>query len=349
MAVSAVLLSGGPGHTMAAQAGDTRLGIKEAGFTLNDQPAFLLGISYYGALGAGDETIQQDLDEMQRRGFNWIRVWATWGAFDNEVSAVDAEGHAREPYLSKLQRLVAECDRRGMIVDVTLSRGNGITGPPRLQTLAAHCHAVETLAAALKPHRNWYLDLANERNLDDRVYTSFSDLRELRAAVRQLDPQRLVTASHAGDISREEVSEYVRTVEVDFLSPHRPRDAGSPRQTQAKTRELLGWMQALGRVAPVHYQEPFRRGFSEWDPSAEDFAADLRQALAGGAAGWCLHNGDQREQPDGRPRRSFDLREARLFERLDDEERAFLDQHLPKVLQEVLPGHKLTTQLTPAQ
>ena len=36
---------------------------------------------------------------------------------------------AREPYLSKLQGLVAECDRRGMIVDVTLSRGNGITGP----------------------------------------------------------------------------------------------------------------------------------------------------------------------------------------------------------------------------
>ena len=142
----------------------------------------------------------------------------------------------------------------------------------------------------------------------------------------------------------------MRTVEVDFLAPHRPRHAGSPRQTEAKTRELLGWMQELGRVAPVHYQEPFRRGFSgQWDPSAEDFAADLRQAIAGGAAGWCLHNGDQREQPDGRPRRSFDLRKGRLFDRLDDEERAFLDQHLPKVLQEMLPGHKPTTQLTPAQ
>ena len=37
---------------MAAQAGDTRLGINGADFTLNGQPAFLLGISYYGALGA---------------------------------------------------------------------------------------------------------------------------------------------------------------------------------------------------------------------------------------------------------------------------------------------------------
>ena len=33
-----------------------------------------------------------------------------------------------------------------------------------------------------------------------------------------------------------------------------------------------------------------------------------------GAAGWCFHNGDERAAKDGRPRRSFDLREKRLFE-----------------------------------
>ena len=79
--------------------GPTRLGIKGTGFTLNDRPAFLLGVSYYGALGASEETIRQDLDDMRRRGFNWIRVWATWGAFDNDVSAVDAEGNAAEAVL----------------------------------------------------------------------------------------------------------------------------------------------------------------------------------------------------------------------------------------------------------
>ena len=80
--------------------GRTWLGIKGTGFTLNDRPTFLLGVSYYSALGASEETIRQDLDEMRRRGFNWIRVWATWGAFDNEVSAVDAEGNARKLLLS---------------------------------------------------------------------------------------------------------------------------------------------------------------------------------------------------------------------------------------------------------
>ncbi|MCU0982440.1 MAG: hypothetical protein MUF25_25055, partial [Pirellulaceae bacterium] len=154
--------------------------------------------------------------------------------------------------LDRLLRLVEECDRRGMIVDVTLSRGNGVTGPPRLPTLTAHRRAVESIVTALKPQANWYLDLSNERNIRDQRYTDFAALRTLRAAVRQLDPQRLVTASHAGDISREELGEYLRTVEVDFLSPHRPRHAGSPQQTAAKTRELRAWMQEIGRAVPVH-------------------------------------------------------------------------------------------------
>ena len=100
----------------------TVLGIQDTRFTLNGQPTFLLGISYYGALGAPEEFIQRDLDDLQTHGFNWLRVWAMWGAFDHDVSAVDAQGGPREPFLDKLQWLVAECDRRGLVVDVTLTR-----------------------------------------------------------------------------------------------------------------------------------------------------------------------------------------------------------------------------------
>jgi len=81
-------------------------------------------------------------------------------------------------------------------------------------------------------------------------------------------------------------------------------------------------MRELGRVVPVHYQEPFRRGFKpwEWEPKAEDFLTDLKGAIKGEAIGWYFHNGDQRNKPDKKPRRSFDLREKRLFEQLDEEE-----------------------------
>ncbi|MFN3420366.1 MAG: hypothetical protein ACK40X_01395 [Armatimonadota bacterium] len=153
------------------------LGIDRTKFTVSGKPTFLLGISYYGALGAPKEFILQDLDDIQRCGFNWIRVWATWSAFGKDVSAVDAEGNPREPFFSKLRWLVSECDKRGLIVDITLSRGNGAVGPKRLQTLDAHLRAVRNLVTALKEFRNWYLDLANECNIRDDRFVSINELK----------------------------------------------------------------------------------------------------------------------------------------------------------------------------
>jgi hypothetical protein len=302
----------------------TVLGIEGSRFTLNGRPTFLLGISYYGGLGAPEEFILTDLDDLQRHGFNWLRVWATWGAYDQDISAVDPRGGPHEPFLGKLKWLVAECDRRGMIVDVTLHRaerrekrlsGGGIPD------FAAHERAVETIVNSMKPHRNWYLDLANERDVRDDRYVSVEELARLRQLVRRLDPQRLVTASFGGhELSREDLSDSLEAAGLDFLTPHRPRNPESPGQTAARTREVLDLTKELRRVAPVHHQEPFRRGYGEWQPTAENFLTDLRGAAAGGAAGWCFHNGSQRDAADNRPRRSFDLRERRLFEQLDVEE-----------------------------
>lgn len=322
-AVTCCLLTGAlgmaqqPAPTEPATA--TQLGIEGTQFTINGKPTFLMGMSYYGAVGASYEFWKQDLDDMQRAGLNWIRVWANWAAFDNNVAAVDIEGRPRDKHLERLVALVKECDRRGMIVDVSLSRGNGVSGPPRLQSLSAHRRAVETLITALKNHRNWYLDLSNERNLQDKRFTSFEDLADLRALARKLDADLLVTASHAGDITDKDLREYVNVVKVDFLAPHRPRQADSPTQTKQKSIDYLAAMEKIGRVVPVHYQEPFRRAYG-FSPSVADYVTDLEGAIAGGAAGWCFHNGDTRDAKDGRPRRSFDLSEKRLFDQLDDVE-----------------------------
>ncbi len=313
-----------PGGAPPPEPVKTVLGIEGASFLLNGKPAFLLGFSYYGGLGAPEESIRRDLDDLGKAGFNWLRVWATWGAFGNDVSAVNAKGDAREPFLGRLERLVAECDRRGMVVDVTLTRGKGApnaAGDGPLADLESHRRAVETLVKALKGHRNWYLDLGNERDVRDARHVPAEDLKALRELVRRLDPQRLVTASFGGhDLSEDDVREAVLTVGVDFLCPHRPRDSQSPGQTEARTRECLALMKKVGRVVPVHYQEPFRRGFTQWEPVAADFLTDLRGAVAGGAAGWCFHNGQERGTPGNEPRRSFDLRSRRLLEQLDVEE-----------------------------
>ncbi len=240
---------------------------------------------------------------------------ATWGGFDTNVSAVTVAGLPREPFLSRLTWLVAECDRLGLVVDVTLSRGKELPG------WKPHLVAVDTLAAALKPFRNWYLDLGNERDVGDARHVTLAELKELRAKVRSLDSQRLVTASFGGhDLSLADVRGALEVAGVDFLCPHRPRHRQSPGETEAATRRTLGWMKEIGHLVPVHYQEPFRRGYTDWEPVASDFLTDLRGALNGGAAGWCLHNGGQRTTPDEQPRRSFDLRTRRLLEQLDAEE-----------------------------
>jgi hypothetical protein len=306
----------------------TDVGIAGNRFTLDGKPAFLLGCSYYAGLGASDDTLRRDLDDLKRHGFNWVRVWATWAAFDHDVSAVDgATGAPRQPYVDRLKHLVDECDRRGMVVNVTLSRGNGATGPAKLQGLDAHRRAVETVTDAIGDRKNWYLDLSNERNIRDNRFTSVEDLAALRELVRKRDPRRLVTASHAGDVSREDVANYLKTARLDFLSIHRPRDRNSPAQTAEKTRLVRKWVDEIAgpeAAVPIHYDEPFRRGWSEWEPTADDFRADLDTARASGAAGWCFHNGATKGQPDGRPRRSFDLRDRTLLEQLDAEEQKFL-------------------------
>ena len=49
----------------------TVLGARDAQFIINDERAFLLGISYYAGLGAPEDFIRRDLDDLQRHRFNW--------------------------------------------------------------------------------------------------------------------------------------------------------------------------------------------------------------------------------------------------------------------------------------
>ena len=83
------------GSTLSIDAGAER-------FLLDGQAAFLFGASYYAGLGAPETFVEEDLAELRRGGVNWIRVWATWAAFEHNVSAFDADGDERSPYWEKL-------------------------------------------------------------------------------------------------------------------------------------------------------------------------------------------------------------------------------------------------------
>src|ERR1051326_3994565 len=156
---------------------------------------------------------------------------------------MDSGGQARKPFIDKLTAIVEECDRRGLIVDITLARGKGL-----LPDFNSHKAAVKTLVTTLRSHRNWYLDLANEHDVRDERYVSAEELEILRAEVRNLDPNRLVTASFGGhDLGRQEIREAMQTG-MDFLCPHRPRDARSAGQTLTKTRDCLALLKEIDAV-----------------------------------------------------------------------------------------------------
>ncbi len=315
----ALLALGALACAPAAPASETMLGIDGTRFTLNGEPAFLLGISCYGGTGAPVETVRADLDDLAARGVNWVRVWATWAYGGVNVSAVTASGEPREPYLAHLIELVRLADERGIVVDVSLTRGADLGGADEgIPDLASHCRAATTLATALRGMGNVYIDMANERDIRDARFVSHEELRAIRQAIEEADPDRLVTASGVDDGSLDELRGHLVTAGADFLCPHLPRDAGSPARTEERTRRTLATLAELGRAVPIHYQEPFRRDYGPWQPPVEGFLTDLAGAVRGGAAGWCLHNGGPRRGEQG-PARSFDLRpgKPRLMEQLD--------------------------------
>lgn len=306
-----------------------QLGVDGSRFTVDGRPAFLLGASYYGALGAEKDRWQSDLEQLRRLRYNWVRVWAVWPAFDDDVSAVDSRGQPRERYLHRLQELVGLCDQLGLVVDVTLSRKHPLESRACFESAEALRRAAITLVRELRPHRNWYLDLANERNIRDARFVGMAELAAMVREIRRHDPNRLLTASHAGELSRDDLRAYLEEAKIDFLSVHLPRQSGQPRQGAEQTRQYRRWLEEMKRPVPLHHQEPFRRDYGRWQPQVEDFLEDLRGALSAGAAGWCFHNGDNRHDRERRPRRCFDLRHKGLLEQLDPVEKDLL-RRLPE-------------------
>jgi hypothetical protein len=212
-----------------------------------------------------------------------------------------------------LLALVAEADARGIVVDVSISRWSSAPNP---STQAEHLAWVQSLATALGGFRNVYIDVANERDVPDARYVSLAEVGELCDAIKAVDPDRLCTASGGAD-SAASLAAYFVDGHVDFVTPHLCRGQGCAAQTVGSVGSYASWMVETGHRAPIHLQEPFRLGYStQYQPSVDDFLRDATGAKVAEAAGWCLHNGDNKYAGDSRPFRSFYMPDAegRLYD-----------------------------------
>ncbi len=310
-ALGAEASSNGGRTTTLAISGDGRF------FTINGTPTFLNGLSYYGAQSITTPSHRTaDLDDMAADGFNWIRVWVYWKypKDGEDFSVMTRDGVVRPVYMKRLKTLIAECDERGIIVDCSLNR-DAKGGWVGARNQAEHLTAVRVLAAELRPYRNVYIDVSNERDVRDGRFVSLSDCGQLIDAVKSVDPDRLCTASGVPH-SQNELSDYKTLAHMDFITPHLCRNAECPAKTVGTVKRFVQWMDELGWRVPIHLQEPFRRGYGRYAATVEDFYRDCSGAKVAEAAGWCLHNGGNARK---RPHRCFNMgdREGRLYAQWD--------------------------------
>jgi len=289
------------------------LGISGDRFTLNGQPTFLLGVSYFDARSHH----KSDLNNLAKKGFNLIRIWLDWR--DNPFFNTD--GNWRRGAEQDLIDLIDFANSLGLVVDVTILDGNMSFGDSQ----SKRRQAVLNVTEALKGKTNVLFDLVNEHDStnDNKIPVSHSELNELRDLVKSIDSDRIVTVSSGtnhilsgnDNLQENNVDEEVSIAQVDVLTPHLTRDSDWSMMTGHRVRKIKDYLSTIGRNIPVYLQEEARRGHSGLDPSKEEFLTAAVQARNAGAAGWVFHTDA-----------GFNLAERSFFEGLDSIERAVVDE-----------------------
>jgi hypothetical protein len=265
------------------------LGIQGERFTKNGAPDFLIFVSYFDALRSSDRS--GDLEFFSRH-VDGVRIFATWWSYacDGSESRVshaedtifDASGAIREAYWPRFESFLDAAGSAGLIVDVSFSRDT----VAKDMTPANFTKGIRAVAERLKnSRRHVYFDIQNE--WDDNLLSE-EGVRATVAAVKAVDPGRLVTASGA----RKE-SPFLGAPQ-DFFAVH---DRGTGWAEDATVNSLLngspgvrGW-RSYG--VPVHLQEP--DPFNELCPRLTEPANPgvwndaVRNARKNGAAAWTFH------------------------------------------------------------
>jgi hypothetical protein len=265
------------------------IGIQGEQFTKNGTPAFLIFVSYFDALRSSDAA--GDLAFFSRH-VDGVRIFATWWSYScsgpksqvtNAADTIfDASGAIREDSWPRFESFLDAAGRAGLMVDVSFSRDT----VAKDMSEANFTKGVRAVAERLKnTRRHVYFDVQNEWD-DDLL--SEKGVRDAAAAVKAVDPARLVTASGA----RKE-SVFLGAPQ-DFFAVH---DRGAGWSDDAPVKVLLnggpgvpGWR---AYHVPVHLQEP--NPFNELCPALKDppdarpWLDAVRNARKHGAAAWTFH------------------------------------------------------------
>jgi hypothetical protein len=230
------------------------LEVKGLGFTLDGQPFFYTGVSFFNAIynptfNESDQSRKLWLNKLKSSGINVVRIWGQW---DNKRGFVDScpgcslyekDGRLRSQYLNTLKKIVQTADELQMVVLFVLFANESWEENIRLSDEASD-KAVKTLADELRQYRNLVFQIWNE--FDHRTV-------DYLKIIRASDATRLVTNSPGwGGM----LGNIVENSELDFLSPHTTRI--ETRQWEISPKEIAYLIEKYQK--PVVDDEPARRG-----------------------------------------------------------------------------------------
>src|SRR5262245_9032946 len=253
-----------------------RLGIEDGRFTVDGEPRFLIFISYFGVMGAAD--VAADLDFLEASGFDGVRIWPN-SPEGPQLMRGDASLDPDE--LSRLLKILDLARERQMIVDVTFTAEH----VPELRA-DTYREAIARATEAMRDYRNLLIDIENERNLygPGRRPLASADVADTRAAIKSIDPDRIVTASNSQDLSAFDAGRFTRGVGLDVTAYHDPRVPSWYLPDQI--RAIVETLAIFGR--PVYLQEPTRFPNPSTD-RASYFLDAMDNAKRASAAAWCFH------------------------------------------------------------
>lgn len=255
--------------------GPVSVGISGDKFTVNGQPRFLLGVSYFDASNWRVE----DLDGLAARRFNLIRIWLDWGAPGDGRSFFNGSGALVQG--QKLVNLVRAARARGIIVDVTIL-------DPGLTFGDVH-RALRETATALRAEPNVIIDVMNEHDHGGGP-RSHADVAGFIGSVRSINANVPVTVSSTGGhlMSTANIDEEMGAG-VAIVTPHFERTSDWFDRTDERVAFVKNFIASRGRNLPVYLQEEARRGHSGLNPSRDQFLQAAREARDAGAAAWVFH------------------------------------------------------------
>ncbi len=279
--------------TRAAPTNSGEITIKDGQFLQDGRPAFLLGLSYFDGLSAPPRILESDLRYFSERGFNALRVWANWYTdFQPDTTGLlEPDGTVNVAILNRLKRLIETADKKGFVIKLTFNRH-------QLEKILfpKYKNGILTVVSEIRNSPNVVLDLQNETDHcgsnsdpDCSGHLTLSQAGELRDAVREVDPDRLVTVSGGGR-GAVDYKAFVGRAKVDFIATHGPsRKKDWAEQTPEEMEEAR---KQIGPEIPVLFDEPNRcdKTVDCKDPSAaKQFLTAAQNAKRAGAAGWFFH------------------------------------------------------------